>query len=301
MSSTIDNPPEPDAPRGWVALRVTVPASAEDEFVGQLSRSSLGAEVTPLGDDRVEVSIFVANAGMAAQLLARAERLLHRWGLDRANCDPRVRHVADDRWVERYQAALEPFPLGARFRVYPAGAPTSEETRIPLTLVPGRAFGTGEHPTTRMCVEALERTVGPGSRWIDLGTGSGILTLVALHCGASRIEAIDNDPEAVAVAGEVLAANGLDHRVDLRCGSLPPRPLERADGLVCNISPPFFRTESQSIARAVRSGGWIVASGFSVEDGDGVARSLAAAGLREIERMRDGEWAALVMRVPEEA
>ena len=81
--------------------------------------------------------------------------------------------------------------------------------KLNIRLVPGRAFGTGEHPTTRLCRRVLEQRVRRGRRWLDLGGGSGILTTVSLLLGASEVVCADTDPEAVSVAREVLEANGL--------------------------------------------------------------------------------------------
>src|SRR5213075_275452 len=101
-----------------------------------------------------------------------------------------------------------------------AGPDARGGEREPIVLVPGMAFGTGEHETTRLCAAALERLVVPGSRWLDVGTGTGILAIVAARCGATKVVAVDNDPEAAHVALEVVRRNGLEDSIEVLEGSL---------------------------------------------------------------------------------
>ncbi len=183
--------------------------------------------------------------------------------------------------------------------------------RIPIRLVPGRAFGTGEHPTTRICAELLEQLVRRGSRWLDLGCGTGILALVAAHCGARQVTAVDHDPEAVALAGEVVRANGMSGTIRTVCGTAAsvvgarePEPEEEEeeeedgpwDGMVANIGRSFFTTHADDLASLLVAGGTLIASGFLEEDRRGVADALNAAGLRVERTATSSEWSAIVAR-----
>jgi ribosomal protein L11 methyltransferase len=204
--------------------------------------------------------------------------------------------AADERWVERWQSSLSPIPLGVRFVVMPKAGVTGPPGRDPIRLVPGMAFGTGEHETTRLCAAALERHVRAGSHWLDLGTGTGVLAIVAARCGASRILAVDSDPEAVAIASEVVAANGEADRVEVRAGSLAECRDERFDGIVANIQSSFFLANASPIASAMAEGAVLLASGILVEDVPEIQAALGAAGVRIEARTSEGPWALLCMR-----
>ena len=137
-----------------------------------------------------------------------------------------ITDVGDEGWVEAWQRSLAPIPLGTRFVVLPHENLPAPASREPIRLIPGMAFGTGEHATTRLCAGVLEDLVVPGSRWLDLGCGTGILAIVAARLGASSVAALDLDPQAAQVAEEVVRC-----RVELRTRHKPDRrgPQRRRD------------------------------------------------------------------------
>lgn len=267
----------------------------EEELAAELGEGSLGVETTPAGG-AVRLSVYFTDEGDARARLDGAAGVLRGLGLDPAACGLAVDAVEDGRWVERYQASLKPLPLGERFVVIPSGELTSEGAREPIHLVPGRAFGTGEHATTRLCAAALERVVRPGERWLDLGTGSGILALVAARCGASHVEAVDDDPEAVEVARAVVEANGASEQVSVRTGSADGLAGAGFDGCVANIATPYFLARAADVADALRPSGLLVCSGLLGEDAADVTAALDRAGLGVIERGDEGPWCLLVAR-----
>jgi ribosomal protein L11 methyltransferase len=198
--------------------------------------------------------------------------------------------------VERWQASLSPIPLGARFVVLQSEAAAAPDGREPIRLIPGMAFGTGEHQTTRLCAAALEERVAPGSRWLDLGTGTGLLAIVAARCGAARVLAVDLDREAAEVAFSVVAANAAGDVVEVRAGSIAERRGETFDGIVANIQASFFMANAALLANALVDGGVLLASGFLDEDVAEISSALGAAGLRVAARGSDGSWACLLAR-----
>jgi ribosomal protein L11 methyltransferase len=207
-----------------------------------------------------------------------------------------VESVADGRWAERWQEGLRPFPLGERFEVHPAGrVEGAAQGRLPVLLVPGRAFGTGEHPTTRLAAAALERHVRPGSRWLDLGTGTGLLALLAVRLGAGTVVARDTDPDAVEVAQETLEANGAGE-VTLALGSMETLAQAGFDGVAANIVAPFFLEHAAGVASLLAEGGVLLATGLLDEETPEVAASLERAGLRVETTEADGPWRLLVAR-----
>ena len=134
----------------------------------------------------------------------------------------------------------------------------------------------------------------PGSHWIDVGTGSGILAVVAAHRGAAEVVAIDIDPDAVAVARETVRRNEVDDRV-----VLDEATLEEArgvfDGAVVNIVSDYLVSECLSLAAALREGGVLLTSGFERDDLDEVNDVLTHAGFRTVSDIFDGDWALLVL------
>jgi len=208
---------------GWSVLTARVPEGVDDEIAAVLGDGSLGVEVASSGPGMSEVRIYLTEADVVASWRERAMRVLAAHGLTAEEAGLAIDPVVDGRWVERWQASLAPLPLGARFVVLPAGPALPQEGREAIRLVPGMAFGTGEHPTTRMAAAWVERQVTPGSRWLDLGTGTGLLAVIAARCGAARVLAVDLDPEAARVALEVVAANGAAGIVEVRAGSIELR------------------------------------------------------------------------------
>jgi len=175
----------------WIALVVEIPPDLEEDLAADLGASSLGIETAPAGATKARLRVFLPGSRDAKEALDEAARVLEKRGLNPLACRLHVEPVEDGRWAERYQASLRPLPLGERFVVIPGESSETAGSRDTIRLVPGRAFGTGEHETTRLCAAALERWVRRGSRWLDLGTGSGILAVVAARRGVQRLTSLD--------------------------------------------------------------------------------------------------------------
>lgn len=275
-----------DGERRWIGLCLQVSASRIDEQAGAFGPDVLGIETraSDPGGDGLHLLAYFPDHDAARDDIARL----------RAGGVPfEIVEVEDGRWVERYQAGLRPLPLGERFVVVPGTETPGGTDRTVIRLVPGRAFGTGEHATTRLCAAWLETRVARGQRWLDLGTGSGVLAVVAATLGA-RVLAVDVDPEAVAVAREVAQNNGVGGTVSVREASVEAWNGPPADGVVANISERFFLTNAPAIAAVLRSGGCLVASGFLAEDEDAVVTAISEAGLMVVDRSAEGEWRSAV-------
>lgn len=280
--------------RRWSVLVVETPEGLEEEVAAALADSGLGAEIAPSASGLAEVRVYLEDAADREGWTARARSVLAAHGAPARGI--RIESLEDRPWVEAYRAALRPIPLGERFVVLPGEGFEAGAGREELHLVPGMAFGTGEHPTTRMCAEALERAVEAGSRWLDLGTGTALLALVASRCGAERVLAVDTDPEAVRVARETVGRNRGGDRVDVVLGSTEARGDERFDGVVANIAASFFLREAGALAACVRPGGLLLAAGFLIEDLDEIGPALASAGFRIVARSETPPWALVEAR-----
>lgn len=275
-----------------------VPGRVAEELAGALGDGSLGVEIREGPRGRSQLRVYTEHEANARRLCREVPRVLRAHGIDPSRSAARAQRLRDARWAERYQESLVPFRLGGKFVIEPRPGARASGRRIPIRLVPGRAFGTGEHPTTQLCAATLERRVRPGSTWLDLGTGSGILSVVALRCGAARVVALDTDPEAVAVAREVLRVNGLAARVRLATGSIEARDGETFDGIVANLDAPFFLDRGQELVGALVGGGILIASGFLGNVRREVGSAIERGGLVVVEVGRRGPWAAILLERP---
>ena len=210
----------------------------------------------------------------------------------------------EEEWAEAWKRFFGVERVGRRLVVCPTWidyAPRAEE--VVIRLDPGMAFGTGQHTTTRLCLEALESRLRP-VRVLDLGTGSGILAIAAALLGAARVIALDVDPVAVGVARQNVALNGLESRVKVVEGSLGAAgPIPDADGsrfdmVLANISTAGITEMASALARALAPGGTLIASGIGDASVEVCRGALEKAGLDILERIdRDG-WCALICTTP---
>lgn len=164
-----------------------------------------------------------------------------------------------------------------------------------MELDPGMAFGTGHHPTTRMCLEELERRLRPGMHVLDLGTGSGILAIAAAKLSAASVLALDVDSAAIKAAGDNIRHNRVARKVRLFAGTLPnPKVLPGSmDLVVANITARAIAEVAQPIAEALAPGGVLIASGIIMERQAEAETALQGVMLIR-ERRTDGDWVTLV-------
>lgn len=216
----------------------------------------------------------------------------------------RVAEVRPEQWPEAWKRFFGVLHLGQRTVIRPTWERYhAKPHEVVIDLDPGTAFGTGQHETTRLCLEALEGVVTRGCTVLDVGAGSGILAIAAAKHGARRVRAIDLDASTVAVVRENAGRNGVGARVTVAAGTLGeawpwPRtsPAACADVVVANISSTAVRAMLPAIVAAVRPGGAAVLSGFLTVDADAMVRTARRAGLRAVTRHDGVEWSCVVGR-----
>jgi ribosomal protein L11 methyltransferase len=202
------------------------------------------------------------------------------------------REVPDD-WADRWQDFHEPLLVGGRLWLRPSWEEPREGT-VDVVVDPGRAFGTGAHPTTRLCLELLlglaaEEGPDPGAL-SDLGTGSGVLAIAAAKLGWEPVGGFDQEPAALEAAAANAAANGVAlrlERVNLR-EQLP----DLAPTVLANVTGPLLLGLAAGLREAPRR---LLCSGLLAGELGEVSAAFSAAGMREDERRREGDWAALRM------
>jgi ribosomal protein L11 methyltransferase len=202
--------------------------------------------------------------------------------------------VPDD-WADRWRDFHKPLSVGGRLWLRPSWEP-SRNGAIDVVVDPGRAFGTGAHPTTRLCLELLlELEAGEGATGglTDLGTGSGVLAIAAAKLGWGPVFGYDHEEAALEAAAANAAANGVEisfERLNLRA-SLPPL----APTVVANLTAPILLAVAAQLSAPAPS--TLVCSGLLPAELDEVAAAFGdATNLEEAERRRDGDWAALLLR-----
>ncbi len=175
-----------------------------------------------------------------------------------------VEDVAEQNWVQLTQSQFDPIRVSERLWIVPSWHESPDPKAINLILDPGMAFGTGSHPTTRLCLEWLERNVGAGCSVLDYGCGSGILAIAAARLGAGHVAGVDIDPQAVEAANANAERNGV---TALFADSATPVAGEY-DVVVANILSNPLRVLAPAICAHVRSGGRLALSGILREQAD---------------------------------
>ena len=219
----------------------------------------------------------------------------------------------DEDWSLSWKQHWQADPVGERLLILPAWleVPPEHAQRLVIRMDPGSAFGTGSHPTTRLCLEALERLAAergrqggsaPGLgaiRVADLGCGSGILGIAALLQGARTVAAVDTDSLAVRATAENAAVGGLQDRLQVRLGSVEVLAellgWEPADLLLCNILAPVIEALAPAFASVLAPGGVGLLSGLLVPQAERLQQVLAALGWRAELVAQQSQWGLLML------
>lgn len=243
---------------------------------------------------RTRLAAMVADDAACDALLAEAGSAVGR----PAPTDYALRDVLEQDWVQATQAQFEPIPVGQRLLITPSwhlGEPADRRAhapeRITIEMDPGLAFGTGSHPTTRLCLEWLDTNLRSGAGVIDYGCGSGILAIAAARLGARGVVAIDIDPQALAATRDNAQRNGVSIDVRAAGGALP----EPSDVVLANILSNPLKLLAPMLSSLVAPGGSLVLSGVLVRQAEEVVACYPPELRMSMAAERDG-WACLVGR-----
>ena len=260
------------------------------------SRYGHGLSVERVEDDLVLVRTYLTNT--SKQRMARIGVGVNLIRAIQPMGELEIKKLDDADWESAWKSHFTLLKIGNRLVIKPSWIDyRAQQDEVVIELDPGMAFGTGYHPTTRMCLEALEGLVQTGMDVLDLGTGSGILAIAAARLGAASILTLDVDPVAITAARKNFRASGLGKVVQLARGTLPHRlaPDGRFDLAMANISAKVICAEAPRLWGSLKPGGLLIASGFIRDQQGEVEETLAHLGFSPSRTYNIDDWVALLL------
>ncbi|PIC87888.1 50S ribosomal protein L11 methyltransferase [Sporosarcina sp. P20a] len=209
-----------------------------------------------------------------------------------------ITEVDEEDWANSWKQYFHPVKISKRFTIVPTWEEYTpvESDELIIELDPGMAFGTGTHPTTVLCLQALEKYLEPGQTIVDVGTGSGVLAIGAALLGAKHITALDLDEVAVRAAQENVTYNHADDRITVLKGNLLESIEEPPDMIIANILAEVIMSFSKDAYQLVKPGGLFITSGIIGAKRDEVRNDLTAQGFEIVETVLMEDWVAIIAR-----
>ncbi len=206
----------------------------------------------------------------------------------------------DSEWKDNWKEYFKPAKVGKTIVVKPTWEEYDpKEGEKVIELDPGMAFGTGTHETTSLCIRLMEDYLVPGMNVLDVGSGSGILSIAAAKLGASDVLAVDIDPVAVEISGENIELNGAADIAKAQYGDLTKGIDYKADIVVANLMADLVMMLSGDVPAHMKEGGVYISSGILVEKEEVVSKAIVDAGFKIIEIKEDGMWCAIAAKLAE--
>ncbi len=264
-------------------------------------------EGTPVGP--ITVRAYLSADERLDETRQKLEESLYYLGMIQPLPAPVFTPIADQNWMEAWKSHYQPIPVGKKLIIVPVWMDSPEPDRIPIKIDPGMAFGTGTHPTTQLCLELLETVFENQSSIvnrqssIDIGCGSGILSVAALKLGAQRALGVDIDAAAIKNSRENADNNGVSSEAfllglgsvdEVKAGKFA---FGQAPLVLANIlAPVLIRLFEAGMADLIAPGGAIILSGILDHQADGVAQAAKKRGLALVEQRQMGDWVAQLHR-----
>jgi len=303
----------------WLEVSLTVSGELAEAVADVLARFAPNGVTTEQGvrfvndeDEGTPTGPIIVRAYLEMdehieETRQKLEEALFYLGMIQPLPPPIYKQVADQNWMEAWKERYQPIPVGKRLMILPAWLDSPEPERIAIKIDPGMAFGTGTHPTTQLCLELLEATIETlkvsetfrVSKMIDIGCGSGILSIAALKLGAQTALGVDIDIESVRNARENADHNGIGAEFIIGQGSVAEVlagrfPLRQAPLVAANIlAPVIIRLLDAGLADLAEPGGTLILSGILQGQEQKVIEAAQARGLVLNARKQMGDWVAL--------
>ena len=265
-------------------------------------------EGTPVGP--ISVRAYLPADDRLEERRLRLEESLHYLGMIQPLPAPVFTPLADRNWMEAWKERYKPIPIGKKLIIVPAWLDSPDVSRISIKIDPGMAFGTGTHPSTQLCLELIEEACDQLSmadrqpvNVIDVGCGSGILSIGALKLGAEFALGVDIDEASVKASRENADANQIaPEKFAIGLGSVTEIleekfPIRQAALVLANIlAPVIIRLFGMGLADLVAPGGSLILSGILAEQSASVQSAAEAQGLKLVEKRQMGDWVALACK-----
>jgi ribosomal protein L11 methyltransferase len=280
----------------WAEITLEIPAESAEAASALLMEAGCQGVAEKGGDPRVLTGCLPLEEGAQAAIDELEDRLanLPLFGLS-APTDFFVRGVEEEEWASAWKKHFKPLEIGRRLVIKPGWETyDGDPARVIVELDPGMAFGTGGHPTTRLCLEYLDEYVQPGMTVADIGTGSGILALAAARLGAAVVHATDIDLLPRKIARENVERNGLQQVVRVEEMDEFDAAAWNCDLAVANIIALTIIEIAPSIFARLKPGGVFISSGIVEEKLPEVLDALTACGFAVIEVREEEIWRAIV-------
>ena len=298
----------------WLEVSLDVDGEMAEALAAMLSEHFVNGVVieTPVVYDETEetytpvgnVRVFGYMA-LDDQLEEKRQKLLQSLfflGRIRELPEPVFRKIEDENWMEAWKKNYHPIKLGERMLILPAWITEEDPQRIAIRIDPSMAFGTGTHPSTQLCLLLMEKYLQPGMNVIDLGCGSGILSIAAAKLGAHAVLSVDTDEEAVKASHENGAANQVLGKLDIHLGSLSEikageYSLAKAHLVVANIlTPVILNLFLDGLTDIVEPGGTLLLAGILEDQAARIQQAAEANGLVQVDFVQQNDWVALAYR-----
>lgn len=250
-------------------------------------------------EPEVSVKIYLPGEQDTPELRLKIETTLYYLNrLYSAIPPPKFVRLEEEDWANAWRKNYTPFRIGRRIWIQPSWLPMENRDvdDIILTLDPGMAFGTGLHPSTQMCLQALEQYLGPGMKVLDVGTGSGILSIAATKLGASHVLAFDVDRLAVLATRQNALANHSEHQLDIFQGTLSALAILGWDIVLVNILAPIIveLLSEGKLLEYLNQDGILILSGIIEEQKADVMNALGDVGGVVVNELIVGDWVCLI-------
>ena len=302
----------------WIEISLIADGELCESIADVLSRhiaqgvaiESTAIEVNPDDEGRpigpLKVRGFLPDDDQVEATREKIERDLFYLNMIRPIPPPTYTKVADADWTELWKEHYKPIRAGKRLIVVPAWLkPDLDSNDVPVFMDPGMAFGTGTHPTTQLCLALIEDHIKPNDTVLDVGCGSGILSIAAAKLGAAQVLGIDIDSAAVHATNENADANGVAAKITAQLGSLSSiqsfdfaqdkRPTSIFDLTIANILARVIikLLDEEGLAHTIQRNGILILSGILEEQANSVVSALDKHGLKVVEKRQSGEWVGI--------
>ena len=302
----------------WTEIKIKVPTEATDEAAAIANMTVSHGIYIEDYSDLEQGAMEIAHIDLIDEELVKSDRthsVIHIYLSKEVNPKESIEYIterltalniehelgeidiSEEEWENNWKQFFKCTEIGKRLCVRPSWEEyENTENRVVLSIDPGAAFGTGTHATTSMCLEALEKLVTPDITVLDIGSGSGILSIAAILLGAKDVVGVDIDPVAVKVAKENAALNGVAEKANYVLGNLDEEITDTFDIVVANIVADAIIALSSSAKKRMKKGGYFLCSGIIDIRADEVEAALTDRGYEIVEKMTNNNWVAFLAK-----